>query len=277
VKLPSFQFYPGDWRKDPGVQSLTFEDRGIWFEILCIMHESEERGKLILNGRPMPQDALARLLGLDNQKLGMALTTILEFGVASRDGENGVIYCRRMVRDEKLRKIRTEAGKMGGNPVLVKQKTTTLLNQKPTPSARARPEGESEDEVQGIKEGIGNHQGGPGQKPASIEECLATAQIIGLPASDAKQWFTDCKAAHWRRGDGTPFDNWVRQMTIHRDNTRQNKFTSYGNNKNNRNSNPRLEGVHRPKTDYAAAAARKTGMAGQVAGPANSPPENPSA
>ena len=32
-KIPAFQFYPADWRKDPGVQSLSYNDRGIWIEI----------------------------------------------------------------------------------------------------------------------------------------------------------------------------------------------------------------------------------------------------
>jgi hypothetical protein len=137
MKLPAFQFYPADWRKDPGVQSLPYFERGIWFEILCLMHESEQRGKLILNGRPMPEEALSRLLGLDKQILTKTITTLLEYGVASRDGQ-GVLMNRRMVSDENLRKIRQESGKKGGNPVLVKQKPTKTkkrVKQKSTPSS----------------------------------------------------------------------------------------------------------------------------------------------
>lgn len=33
-KLPSIQWYPGDWRKDPGVQALDYESRGIYLELL---------------------------------------------------------------------------------------------------------------------------------------------------------------------------------------------------------------------------------------------------
>lgn len=124
MKLPALQFYPGDWRKDPGVQSLNYFDRGVWFEILCLMHESSERGKLLLNGQPMPDDALATILGLDKQILTTTLNTLLTYGVASRDEETGALINRRMVKDEDLRQKRTEAGKLGGNPVLVKQKPT---------------------------------------------------------------------------------------------------------------------------------------------------------
>jgi hypothetical protein len=135
-KLPAFQFYPADWRKDPGVQSLGYFERGVWFEILCLMHESQQRGKLLLNGRPMPDEALARLLGLDKQLLTKTLTTLLDYGVASRD-EQGALISRRMVKDEELRQIRTEAGKKGGNPNLVNQNSTKpkkQVNQNSTPS-----------------------------------------------------------------------------------------------------------------------------------------------
>lgn len=134
-KLPAFQVYPGDWRKDPGVQSLDFHDRGVWWEMLCLMHESERRGVLVLNGRAMTEESLSRLLGLDKQILTNTLTNILTLGVASREEDTGAIYCRRMVRDENLRQVRTESGKKGGNPNLVKQKPTTRVKQIPTPSS----------------------------------------------------------------------------------------------------------------------------------------------
>lgn len=133
-RLPAFQFYPADWRKDPGVQSLDFETRGIWWEIICLLHESDERGVLLLNGQPMPESALCRLLGLDNQKLTTALTTLLTYGVAKRRESDGALYSKRMVADENLRQIRKLAGAKGGNPLLLNQKPTTLVKQNPTPS-----------------------------------------------------------------------------------------------------------------------------------------------
>ena len=127
-KLPALQFYPGDWRKDPGVQALSFHDRGVWFEIILLMHESDERGKLLLNGRAMPDEALARLLGVDKQILTTTISTLLTYGVASRDDQTGALMCRRMVRDEYVRQMKIKAGKMGGNPVLLKHED----KQKPT-------------------------------------------------------------------------------------------------------------------------------------------------
>lgn len=128
MKLPALYFYVGDWRKDTGVQSLSYHDRGVWFELLCFMHESERRGKLIIKGKALHDDSIVRLLGLDKQVGSKTISTLLEAGVADRCPETGALMSRRMVRDEELRKIRQECGKMGGNPKLVKQNRTTKDN-----------------------------------------------------------------------------------------------------------------------------------------------------
>lgn len=111
-KMPAFQFYPADWRKDLAVQSLDYADRGIWFEMLCLMHESETRGVLLLNQRPLSDDAIARLLGVPEQEMARVLDKLLAYGVASRR-EDGALYNRRMVRDERLRQLRAEGGQAG--------------------------------------------------------------------------------------------------------------------------------------------------------------------
>lgn len=134
-KLPSLQFYPGDWKRDPGIRSLNFHDRGVWFEILLLMFESDERGVLLLNGKPMPIEALSFALGLDNQILTTTLTTLLTYGVVHRREKDGALYNKRMVRDEEIRQVRIKAGSKGGNPNLLNQNPTTGDNQNPTPSS----------------------------------------------------------------------------------------------------------------------------------------------
>lgn len=137
-KLPAFQFYPSDWKSDIKVQSLEFHDRGIWFEMLCLMHESEQRGKLVMNGKSMERKMIARLIGTDLRTLNKSLDILISAGVAYVD-EAGVIFNRRMVNDEKLRLVRMEAGSQGGNPALLNQKDNQKDNQtvkqNPTPSS----------------------------------------------------------------------------------------------------------------------------------------------
>lgn len=111
-KLPAMQFYPGDWRKDPGVQSCCLAARGLWIEMLFLMHESTPRGFLELNERPLSDAQLARLTGTSLDELTLLIQELETAGVFSRD-ERGVIFSRRMHRDEYIRQIRSDAGKKG--------------------------------------------------------------------------------------------------------------------------------------------------------------------
>ncbi|MFE1574297.1 hypothetical protein ACFIQG_21240 [Comamonas odontotermitis] len=112
VKRPSFQFYPADWRKDPALAACSLAARGLWMELLCIAHESERYGFLSINGKPMTPAQLARIVGETPALVTKLLHEIEEAGVLSRS-EDGVIFSRRMVRDEELRNIRAANGIKG--------------------------------------------------------------------------------------------------------------------------------------------------------------------
>jgi hypothetical protein len=107
------------------------------------MFESSERGYLLLNGKPMSLDALARNLGLDKQILSTSLTTLLTSGVCHRRESDGALYSKRMVRDEGIRLKRSNAGSRGGNPVLLKQNSSKSKN-KGYPSSKQNIEYEYE-------------------------------------------------------------------------------------------------------------------------------------
>lgn len=125
-------FYVGDWLKCPEVRALTPDCRGLWFDLLCYMWESTERGVMVTpNGRPYTDNEIVRMVGLDNQNSGIWLTTLLSEGVCSRRPD-GAVFSKRMVRDEEIRQIRRETGAKGGNPALLdKAILNSDLNQKP--------------------------------------------------------------------------------------------------------------------------------------------------
>lgn len=117
MKLPSLQFYIGDWMKDPTVKSLTLEEKGAWVELLMYMWESPKRGMLLYaSGEPIidTQD-LGRLLSVDSRVALRIVGTLVSKGVASRDEESKALICRRMVKDEQIRDIRAESGQKGGS------------------------------------------------------------------------------------------------------------------------------------------------------------------
>lgn len=126
---PAFQFYVGDWKKELSVNCLSFAARGLWFEMLLMMHESVERGYLVHEtGKPITPAQLVQALGGTLRDVQKLLAEMAEAGTYSVD-ERGAIYSRRMVRDESISRVRREAGAKGGNPILVNQTRPDLVNQ----------------------------------------------------------------------------------------------------------------------------------------------------
>lgn len=145
TRPPAFQFYPGDWQRDPALQSCTLAARGLWMEMLCIMHQSEPYGHLKINNKVVEISTLSRLVGSTARESQRLVNELETAGVFQRD-KDGAIFSKRMVNDGKLRQIRAECGKRGGNPKLkhlVNQKDNHTLNhpvnysskQSPTPSS----------------------------------------------------------------------------------------------------------------------------------------------
>lgn len=124
-KRPSWQFYPGDWMKDPGLRSVSSGARGIWIDMLCLMFECDRKGFLLVNGKPASLEMIARMTGNSTDDASRYLTELETSGVFSRtshgiDGD-GCIFSRRMVRDEANKKAWANNGKNGGNPNLKKR------------------------------------------------------------------------------------------------------------------------------------------------------------
>ncbi len=114
MKRPAFQFYPGDWRNDLALRKCSLAARGMWIEIMCIAHECEPYGTLRHNGEPLQADDIAGLVGMCSPREAKTLIDeLVRKGVAKVDAD-GVIYSKRMVRDEEIRNARAEGGKAGG-------------------------------------------------------------------------------------------------------------------------------------------------------------------
>lgn len=118
-KIPAFQFYPGDWLKDPSLRAVSSGARGLWMDMLCLMWETQPRGYLQTPfGAPLSDEQIARMTGnCSLEEVRGWLGELELLGVFSRTTQ-GVIYCRRLVRDEHKRCLCAEAGKRGGNPTL---------------------------------------------------------------------------------------------------------------------------------------------------------------
>lgn len=134
AKRPSFQFYPADWLTKIELRMVSVAARGLWIDMICIMHQGEPYGYLKVKGKVISKDKLGVFLGVEAGVVESCLSELEGAGLFSTDDE-GAIYSRRMVRDEVVRAKRAAGGCKGGNPALmnkVKDKTKDNLDGKHT-------------------------------------------------------------------------------------------------------------------------------------------------
>lgn len=98
-KDPWMKFYPSDWRGDPRLRMCSIGARGLWMEMMCIMHEAVPYGHLVVGDVPVTNRQLASLAGISQPECLKFMAELGSAGVYSRQEGTGIIYSRRMVRD----------------------------------------------------------------------------------------------------------------------------------------------------------------------------------
>ncbi|HEF4738887.1 hypothetical protein KTD19_07890 [Burkholderia multivorans] len=127
---PSFQFYPGDWQANSNLRRCTHAEKGVWIDVMCLLHDSEEYGVLrwplkeIAQAIGAPLATLRSIVhkgvlkGADNGQPCAACIYVPRSG--RRDGEPVMLvaeqegpiwYSSRMVKDEYVRSVRGESSR----------------------------------------------------------------------------------------------------------------------------------------------------------------------
>jgi len=130
-KQDSFQFVPSDWMGDRLLRLCSLETRGLWIDILCVMHMSEERGYLTLKGEILDEKMLQKMLNVSTKKFQFCFQELVHFEIIKKD-EKGRYFSKSMVENERISKKRRASGKLGGNPklkILVNQMVKQVVNQ----------------------------------------------------------------------------------------------------------------------------------------------------
>lgn len=130
IRKPYLKFYGRDWLGDPALRMISPAARGVWIDLLCIMSMAVPYGHLTVHGAPMADDQAARVCGLPLAEYAALLASIEAAGVSSRTPD-GVLYCRRLVRDHAYYASQADAGRRGGNPLLVTPHTPPNGEEKP--------------------------------------------------------------------------------------------------------------------------------------------------
>jgi hypothetical protein len=127
---PSFQFYPGDWQANSNLRRCTHAEKGVWIDVMCLLHDSEEYGVLRWPLKEIAQAIGASiatlraivgkgvLKGADNGQSCAACVYVPRSGrregdpvtlVAEQEGP--IWYSSRMVKDEYVRSVRGESSR----------------------------------------------------------------------------------------------------------------------------------------------------------------------
>lgn len=132
MRRPSFQFYPADWLGNANLRRCSHAEKGVWLDVLCLMHDAPEYGVL-----RWPLTDIARAVGCQTGDLEALIAKdvlkgsdgYLEAGFiyvprsGRKDGSpveliapqaGPVWYSSRMVRDEYVRQHRGEGSRFGG-------------------------------------------------------------------------------------------------------------------------------------------------------------------
>lgn len=141
-KRPAFQFYTGDWLKDPQLSMCSPHTRGIWIDAICAMHELDRRGQITGTA-----EQLARLCRCTPVEFVHAVTELRSTETALVTERNGILTlsCRRMFREYKSRLDNAERQtryrrKRGGQPVSngVSRESNTPSSSSSSPSGRKK-------------------------------------------------------------------------------------------------------------------------------------------
>jgi hypothetical protein len=131
VKRPSFQFYPADWTGNGNLKRCSHKLKGVWVDVLCLLHDSEtEYGLLRWPLKEIAQAAnckasdLQDLVAKDVLKGADGGETCRPYVYVPRSGRKDgdpvtlipeqpgpLWYSSRMVRDEYVRTIRGESSR----------------------------------------------------------------------------------------------------------------------------------------------------------------------
>jgi hypothetical protein len=119
-KNPSTLMFWNDLENDEQLKTCSLAAKGLWdHHMLPIAARSADPGVIMLGNHPSKLDAdlpslLARACGESVDIVVALLRELVDSGAASVD-DHGRLYNRRMVREEGIRKARSEAGKRGAH------------------------------------------------------------------------------------------------------------------------------------------------------------------
>ena len=183
---PWFKFYPTDWRSDPRLRMCGIAARGLWIEMIALMHEASPYGHLLVSGQSPTDTQLAVLAGMPSDQIPALLGELESAGVFSRTRE-GVIYSRKLTRMAKKAAIARRNGKNGGNPTLSNQTGNAASDNQEVKGADKpqKPDARSQEEIEPRAQQSVSAKAAP-RKHEELSNALLEANGLGTGFRDER-------------------------------------------------------------------------------------------
>lgn len=111
---------------DPRINAISFETRGVWITLLCLMWRSPRRGVLLNEqGKAISRQDLVRLFDLPGP---MAIDSLLNLRLLEIN-DDGELFSPELLQKARLSELRSEAGRKGGAKTQAKKATATEPHQ----------------------------------------------------------------------------------------------------------------------------------------------------
>lgn len=194
--LPYMQFFPNDWRGEDTLAGVSLAGRGLWLEMMCLMWNGTRRGYLVdAEGKAMPVESVAKKVHAGIAEVEGLFEELEKNGVYSKTDE-GVIYCRRMAREQDLRerkntsKKRIEESKRTISEGYAKDKRRISERVgELVGDGQSESEAESEAKAEGVP---------PPVLDPTLKQVLDHAVVIGCPPDSATRFWNHYEALGWR-------------------------------------------------------------------------------
>ena len=122
------KFWPQDWQRDPALRMCSLEARGLWIELMCLAHDAEPYGHVMVSNRGATIDEIGVNARCNPRRVPKLLAELEAKGVFSRTPD-GIIFSRRMVKDREVSQegrghvARRWGNRTGGNSGAISETT----------------------------------------------------------------------------------------------------------------------------------------------------------
>lgn len=105
INKESFQFYPKDWLGDQKLNMCMLATKGAWIDLLCYMHQGDQYGYLVINGKSLTRDDIRKILKVSSEaNFDRIWGELIGYGIIKQD-RGGAFFSQRLVKEYKRSNI----------------------------------------------------------------------------------------------------------------------------------------------------------------------------